>query len=152
MPAQSQRQADAERAVRRGELKEALSILRQMLAESPGDAQVQVRIAAIESLVQPRELSEARAVPVAPSIDFTRPPTLEQTAEMLLERGDVAGAIATYQRVLKDRPDHELARERCRELEDLHAVIPRSPAVPTLPESKPELFEALLARIAARRK
>ena len=96
----------------------------------------------------------------ATGIDFSRPNTLEQTAEMLFERGDLAGAIATYERVLRDRPDHDLARERCAELQRLAELGPRPSRPPTaempvvlpLPAGKSDMLEALLARIATRRK
>lgn len=153
MPDRAQRVTEAERALRRGELREALEQYRALLAEAPDDPAVRARIAAIESLVQPKELAGGPAVPQpVPTFDLSRPPTLEQTAEMLFERGDVPAAIATYRRILQDRPDHDLARERCAELLDLHALSPHAPPSPALPRTRPELLEALLTRIASRRK
>lgn len=157
MSERAQRQADAERAVRRGELKEGLAIYRALLAEDPEDPAVRARIATIESLLQPQELTNLPPAPASPppAIDLARSATLEQTAELLFERGDVAGALATYERVLKERPDHDLARERHHELQRLFgasAARPPMPKEPPLPLGKPELLEALLARISTRRK
>jgi tetratricopeptide (TPR) repeat protein len=153
MAERTERQAEAERALRRGELKEALAIFRELLVEAPDDPQIKARIAAIESLVQPRELSEAPAKS-APSVDRERAPTLEETAETLFENGDVAGAIAVYERILRDRPEHELARERCAELKALHVRLRPETAesIEGLPMNRPDLMKALLARIAVRRK
>jgi tetratricopeptide (TPR) repeat protein len=152
MSHRAQNQAEAERAVRRGELKQALFLYRRMLDEDPDDAAAKTRIAAIESLMQPHELSGlSLRTPALPSLDLARPPTLEQTAEMLFERGDVAAALATYEMILKDRPDHDLARERMGELAQLMALTP-TVRKPDLPQGKPEMLEALLARIASRRK
>lgn len=148
---------EAERSVRRGELKQALQIYRELLERAPRDTQVHARIATIESLLQPHELSGSPSSHAMPGLDLSRSTTLEQTAEMLFERGDLAGAIATYERVLRERPDHELARERCVELKrlfDLHAPPVPGRATPglSLPRGKSDMLEALLGRIASRRK
>ncbi|HEY3449002.1 MAG TPA: tetratricopeptide repeat protein [Myxococcales bacterium] len=154
-----QRQAEAERAVRRGELKQALALYRELAREVPEDPLIPSRIATIESLLQPDEISVAGCAPTPPAsgMSLSRSSTLEQTAELLFERGDLPGAIATYERVLKERPDHDLARERHAELQHLTSLTPASAAAgpraaPPLPQQKPEMLEALLARIANRRK
>lgn len=145
---------DAERAVRRGDLKEALALFRQLLALEPDSSAVRARIAAVESLLQPQELSAGRpAQPVPGSLSFERPPTLEQVAEALFDRGDIAGAAATYERVLKARPGHQLARERLLEIQAAAASQPEQrPPSRALPRDKDRLFEELLARIASRRR
>ena len=95
-----QRQAEAERAVRRGELKQALAIYRELAREAPEDPLVPSRIATIESLLQPDEISVSGPAPVPPaSLSLSRSATLEQTAEMHFERGDIKGAVATYERI-----------------------------------------------------
>ncbi|MGI5863441.1 MAG: hypothetical protein ACOX6T_15495 [Myxococcales bacterium] len=144
--------AGAERALRRGELKEALRLYHQVLSLEPENPPVRARIASIEALVQPSELAEqpldlSMARPVR-----EKPPTAEQTAEMLLERGDYRGALAAYERILQARPNHELARERLLEVQQLVDLNPRSAEPPALPEDKAGLLEALLVRIASRRK
>jgi tetratricopeptide (TPR) repeat protein len=151
-PAIERLEAEAERALRRGELKEALRLYHQVLAASPDSPAVRTRIASIESLVQPSELAE-RPLDQAPQRSAReRPPTPEQTAEMLFERGDYQGALAAYERILAARPDHQLARERHAEIGQLISLNPRSSAPPSLPDDKEGLLEALLVRIASRRK
>ncbi len=144
-----QRQAEAERAVRRGELKQALAIYRELAREAPEDPLLPSRIATIESLLQPDEIFAAGPAPAAP--DLSRSATLEQAAEALFEQGDLPGALATYQRLLQDRPDNELARERLLELQHL-ARLTAAPPAPSLPAERPQMLEALLERIAHRRK
>lgn len=150
----TQPEIDAERAVRRGDLKEGLLLYRGLLAGRPGDAQLLSRIATIEGLLQPSELNDpALKAPVAPVPRRTeRPPTPEQQAEMLFDRGDFAGALATYERILVARPDHELARERAHEIRILAGMQPEAPPVPLLPADRQGILEALLVRIATRRK
>lgn len=145
---------EAERAVRRGDLKEALALFRRLLSFEPDSAALRARIAAVESLVQPRELSAGRpAQPPPGSLSFERPPTPEQVAEALFDRGDIAGAEATYERILKARPGHQLAHERLLEIRAAAAAQPdRTPPAPALPRDKDRLFEELLARIASRRR
>lgn len=153
-----QRQAEAERAVRRGELKQALAIYRELAREAPEDPLLPSRIATIESLLQPDEISAAGPAPAPDAgASLSRSATLEQTAEVLFERGDIAGAVATYERVLKEKPGNELARERHAELAHLAQLsTPARPAGPASalarPKQGPELLEALLSRIAQRRK
>ncbi|MGC4114074.1 MAG: hypothetical protein QM765_05330 [Myxococcales bacterium] len=155
-----QRQAEAERAVRRGELKQALALYRELARETPEDPLIPSRIATIESLLQPDEIIAASFVPApaqASPLSLSRSATLEQTAEQLFERGDIKGAVALYQKVLAEKPDNELARERYEELAQLTSprpepVAPQDPPAPPLPAEKPELLEALLARITHRRK
>ncbi len=145
---------EAERAVRRGDLKEALALFRQLLAQAPDSSALRARIAAVESLVQPKELSAGRpALPPPGSLNFERPPTLEQVAEALFDRGDLAGAAATYERILKARPEHQLAHERLLELRAAAATLPeRRPPSQALPRDKVRLLEELLARVASRRR
>ena len=145
---------DAERALRRGELHEAVAIFRSLLAREPGSLELQARIRSVESLLQPREVGAGRPPsPPTGSLSFERPPTLEQVAEALFDRGDYAGAVSTYQRVLQARPDHLLARER---LEEIRAVAQHQPAdeprATELPLARDRLYEELLARIASRRR
>ncbi len=156
MTQREQRQAEAERAVRRGELREALGLYRALLDETP-DEGLRARIATIESLLQPDELAGRASAPVQPAPTLGRPATLEQAAEQLFEQGDIPGALSLYQRILAGRPDHELARERLAELQvlapNVPVQVPPRP-LPTQPEPRdpPALLEALLARIAERRK
>src|SRR4051794_29679667 len=149
--ARSQPEIDAERAVRRGDLKEGLLLYRGVLAERPGDPQLLARIATIEGLLQPSELNDPalRAPPAPAPRRAERPPTPEQQAEMLFDRGDYPGALATYERILVARPDHQLARERAHEIRVLAGMQPAAPPAPALPADRPGILEALLVRIAS---
>ena len=118
--------AEAERALRRGELKEALRLYHEVLALEPESPPVRARIASIEALVQPSELAERPVDLSPPRPAHEKPPTAEQTAEMLFERGDYQGALAAYERILQARPGHELARERLLEMQRLRPL--RGPA------------------------
>lgn len=149
----SPREIEAERAVRRGEFKVALGIYRQLLAERPDDPAIASRIRSIESLAQPSELESALRIdrPIT-SPAPERPLTMEQQAELLFERGDFQGALATYQRLLQSRPNHELARERLREIQTLASLQPGPAPDPALPSEPTAMLEALLVRIASRRR
>lgn len=151
-PAPSKLESDAERAVRRGEFKEALRLYHQLLGLAPDNPPVRARIASIEALVQPSELADRPSEAAAAHSAREKPPTPEQTAEMLFERGDYRGALAAYERILQARPDHGLARERLTEIKQFVAFSPRSSAPPKLPADEKGIYEALLVRIASRRK
>ncbi len=50
----------AERAVRRGELLEALQLFEELIVREPGDERVRQRMESVRALVQPAELSDRR--------------------------------------------------------------------------------------------
>ncbi len=131
-------------------------LFRALLAERPDDQALAARVNSIQSLAQPDELERGArsgaATAAAALSSVERPPTIEQQAEMLLERGDYPGALATYERILQARPNHELALERLKEVRALVSVQPRSAPEPTLPADRNGMLEALLVRIASRRK
>ena len=145
---------EADRAVRRGELKEALVLLRQLLERDPASEALQARVRSVESLLQPKELFAPQALlPRVGSRSFEHPPTLEQVAEALFDHGDIAGALSTYERVLLARPNHQLARERLQEIRAVAGARPKAPGrAEALPKAKDRLYEELLARIASRRR
>lgn len=152
MPDPAETKETAERAVRRGELSEALRLYRRLLAESPGDDAARARIAAIQSLLQPHELTAPSSAPSLPDVHLPQTPTPEQRAELLFERGDLAAALAAYERIVEERPENELARERRTELAELCAISHGTPKRPKPLPPRSQLLEALLERIAARRK
>ncbi len=144
---------EADRAVRRGELKQALVFLRRLLERDPASETLQARVRSLESLLQPRELLAPQALaPPVGSANSERPPTIEQVAEALLDRGDITGALSTYERVVFARPNHQLARERLQELQGLARTHTDQEPSEGLPQAKDHLYEALLARIASRRR
>lgn len=147
--------AEAERCIRRGDLREALALYREILASNPQDAATAGRIGALSELLS----ADGPAAPMPAPFRLATPPpahTAEQRAEVLFEKGEYPAALAAYDEILRARPDHELARERHREIEALAgaALSPAKagPSEPPLPRgSRKELLEALLARIATRR-
>ncbi|MFN7134416.1 MAG: hypothetical protein ACK4N5_20215, partial [Myxococcales bacterium] len=119
------------------------------------DAALAARVASIQSLAQPNELERSArelASAAAAPLPTERPLSAEQQAEMLFERGDYTGALATWERVLKARPDNQLARERLEEIRALLALRPQNAPEPALPADRNGMLEALLVRIASRRK
>jgi tetratricopeptide (TPR) repeat protein len=151
-PDRSQLASDAERAVRRGELKEALRLYRRLLECDPEDRGLRARIATIESLLQPSELAGRDVAPIIPAASFDRPPTAEQQAERLFESGDYAGALSAYEQILETRPGHQLAGERIQELRDLVAAFAPRPVTPMPLQDRAGVLEGLLSRIGQRRK
>lgn len=144
-------EARAERCLRRGEMSEALSLYRQLVAELPGDAALKAKLAHLEESVDPRELHSGALPPTeAKHAPATTP---EQEGERLFALGDFAGAAAAYRRALNEKPDSELIKERLIELFRLAQTAPRhSPTDSALPEDPESKLRALLDRISARKK
>lgn len=150
----AEREARADRSVRRGELSEALALLDGLAAEFPDDAALAEKRDHLRANLQPMELQSAkvpRAEPVPRA--STAPGTPEQEGERLFAIGDYGGAAAAYRRALKERPDSELIRERLEELFRLAQAAPRhSPTDQALPRDPTARLTALLDRIAARKR
>ncbi len=144
--------ADAERALRRGELKDALLLFQQLHKITPSDHTLQSRIQAIESVLEPE--SKFSAEPAIKNRQASRPPTQEQTAEMLFDQGDFSAAIATYSRIVQSRQGHQLAQERLQEIKTIQTLQPETIPAPRTshPGNVYEFLEMLLMRIAGRRK
>jgi len=140
---------DAERAVRRGDLKEGLRLYRELLSRAPADPAARGRLASIESLLQPSELVERLVAPPNPTLDKAQTP--EQLAEALFDRGEYAASLATYERILQARPDHQLARERCEEIRHLAHMQGPSPRR-SEPADRTSILEGLLVKVATRRR
>jgi tetratricopeptide (TPR) repeat protein len=148
----AQHEVQAERAVRRGDLSAALAMYRKLVQAFPQDPRLQERLADVEGSMHPAELIRAKSVAVAADPDL-RPSTPEQEGERLCVMGDYAGAAAAYRRALGERPDNELVRERLDELYRLaRADQTLSPTDESLPPARQALLQALLGRIASRRR
>jgi tetratricopeptide (TPR) repeat protein len=142
-------EATADRHLRRGELRDALALFRQLAQAFPDDAALARRLAQVEENLQPAELTHARAA-FRPEVG-TQSPTHE--AEALAARGDFAAAITIYRKLLEQNPAAELVRERLAELFQLaQARTPARPSAPSAPRNPQRELERLLERIASRRR
>lgn len=145
-----------ERALRRGELAEAVGLLEVLARAFPADAALGTRLAEVRGALQPDELLRPRVVPVhvVDEEHAGEAPSLAHEGERLFARGDFAGAAAAYRQALRERPDSELLRERLEELFELaRAQAPVRPAAPPPGgEDARSRLEALLDRVATRRR
>ncbi|MBF5040993.1 tetratricopeptide repeat protein [Aggregicoccus sp. 17bor-14] len=143
----------AERALRRGDLSEAVSLYESLVAAFPADAALAGRLAQLRESLQPMELQSPKASFREPAGHARRPSTPAQEGERLFALGDYAGAAAAYRRALAERPDSELLKERLLELFRLAQAAPKhSPTDQALPREPAAKLEALLDRLAARRR
>ncbi|MBL9039175.1 MAG: hypothetical protein JNG84_11705 [Archangium sp.] len=142
----SEIEAQAERALRRGELSHAFTLFRQLTAAFPDDAALRTRVDELEGSLQPAELMSAkanfRAEPSGP------PTSAVDDAEQRAARGDYAGAIAVYRRLLTERPDSQLLRERLSELFQLAQARPSAPR----PRTREAMLSELLDRVGSRKR
>ncbi len=137
-----------ERAVRRGELADAIEHLRTLASAFPDEAAIADKLRQLEETLQPAELMSAKA-----NVRWDSPlPTLSpvDAAERLAAKGDYAGAIAAYRKVLAGQPGSDLVKERLAELFALAQA--RAPKRPVPPKDKTLVLSELLARIDARRR
>lgn len=137
-------EARADRLIRRGEMAEAVGILRGLVQAFPDDEALSRRLADLAEALQPSELTHPKAQ--VGSVDRSNSGTPEQEGERLFAQGDYAGAITAYRRALQLRPDNELVRERLEELFTLAQTRP-----PQRPGTA-DLLKGLLERVAARRR
>ncbi len=137
----------ADRALRRGELSEAFALFQELEQAFPDDAGLRAKITNLKESLQPAELFNTRSnFKAEPAV---APTSESEAAERLVASGDYAGAIATYRRLLVDRPDNELIRDRLAELFTHARAVPR----PSRPEQRREaVLGDLLSRIGARRR
>ncbi len=143
-------EAKAERSLRRGELAEALAAFRQLSGAFPTDQALAARLAELQESLQPAELMN-------PKSNFRSEPPAAATspfdeAEALASRGDLHGAMTIYRKLMAERPDAELVRERLAELFTLAKA--RGAPPPAAPQAKPvdSLLSDLLARIGDRKR
>ncbi|PTL85564.1 tetratricopeptide repeat protein [Vitiosangium sp. GDMCC 1.1324] len=147
--------AHAERALRRGELSEAVSLYETLCRAFPEDAALVLKLATLREMLQPQELQtlEALEASAQPESIPQGPSSPVAEGERLFALGDYAGAAAAYRRALQERPDNELIRERLEELYRLARALPvHSPTDRKLPRQAEPLLNALLDRLAARRR
>jgi tetratricopeptide (TPR) repeat protein len=148
-------QARAERAKRRGELAEAVSLYETLARAFPEDEALAQKLALLRESLQPMEL-QALQRPRPPAHEerpSLAPSSPVQEGERLFALGDYAGAAAAYRRALQERPDSELIKERLVELYRLATTAPvHSPTDQALPKEPEPLLHALLDRLAARRR
>lgn len=147
-------EARADRALRRGELAEALHLYESLVQDFPGDAALALKLANLKDSLQPSELQAllASRPPEEPSLPLA-PSSPAQEGERLFALGDYVGAAAAYRRALQERPDSELLKERLIELYRLAREMPlQSPTDKALPKAAEPRLQALLDRVAARRR
>jgi tetratricopeptide (TPR) repeat protein len=143
----------AERALRRGDLADALSLYESLVAAFPADAALANKLAQLRDSLQPMELHSPKASFREGASAAQRPSTPAQEGERLFALGDYVGAAAAYRRALAERPDSELLKERLLELFRLAQSAPKhSPTDQALPREPTARLEALLDRLAARRR
>ena len=147
--------AHAERALRRGELSEALSLFEKLCRAFPQDPALGLKLTTVREMLQPEELQALRSS--APPLPVERipqgPSSPVAEGERLFALGDYAGAAAAYRRALQERPNSELIRERLEEIFRLARALPAtSPTDRKLPRQTEPLLHALLDRLAARRR
>lgn len=138
----------AERCLRRGELSEAFSLFRELVAAFPDDAALRSRLTELEGSLQPAELLNPRSNFRPEPEAAPRSPT--EDAERRAAQGDYPGAIAAYRQILEAKPDNELVRERLAELFTLAQAAAPRPSAPT--RHREAVLGELLSRIGARKR
>ncbi len=152
--ARAEMQARAERALRRGELAEAVGLYETLVQQFPQDEALAQKLALLRESLQPMELHSSKARPPAPEEPVPQGPSSPvQEGERLFALGDYVGAAAAYRRALQERPGNELIKERLVELYRLATTSPvHSPTDRALPKEPHHRLQALLDRLAARRR
>jgi tetratricopeptide (TPR) repeat protein len=131
----------AERLVRRGDFAGALAQFHSLRDHFPHDGALARRIDELESGLQPSELhakNGAAEVAVSPVHE----------AEALSAKGEFSKAIAIYRKLLSERPDWELGKERLAELFQLA----QSASPVKRPVDRIALYQELLSRVVSRRR
>ncbi|AGC45215.1 hypothetical protein MYSTI_03909 [Myxococcus stipitatus DSM 14675] len=147
-------EARADRALRRGELAEALHLYETLAHAFPQDTVLGDKLAQLRESLQPLELQtlEASRPPEEPELPLG-PSSPAQEGERLFALGDYVGAAAAYRRALQERPDNELFKERLIELFRMAREMPlQSPTDKALPKAPQPRLQALLDRVASRRR
>ncbi|WP_224369931.1 tetratricopeptide repeat protein [Hyalangium versicolor] len=154
LEARAEMQARAERALRRGELAEAVGLYETLVQQFPHDEALAQKLALLRESLQPMELQSPKARPPARDEPLHQGPSSPvQEGERLFALGDYAAAAAAYRRALQDHPHNELIQERLVELYRLATSAPRySPTDKALPKEPEDRLQALLDRLAARRR
>jgi tetratricopeptide (TPR) repeat protein len=152
--ARADMEARADRALRRGELAEALHLYESLVRAFPDDPALSLKLANLRDSLQPAELQALQASRPAEAPTLSQGPSSPaQEGERLFALGDYAGAAAAYRRAVQERPDSELLKERLIELYRLAREMPlHSPTDKALPREAEPRLQALLDRVAARRR
>ncbi len=141
------------RAKRRGDLADAVALYESLVAAFPEDAGLAGKLAQLRDSLQPMELHSPKARFRDEAGPSQRPSSPAQEGERLYALGDFVGAAAAYRRALAERPDRELLKERLLELFRLAQAAPKhSPTDQALPRDPAARLEALLDRLASRRR
>lgn len=153
-------EAKADRAVRRGELATALSLYQAIVKAFPSDAVIAKKLKRVEEMLQPTELTSSKVRQAAEGPPPSHP--MEQ-AEAFANAGRYAEAIALYRKLLAEKPESVLLKERLGELFDL-AQAQAGPARPSPHSSAPQqsregeerapgdVLSSLLGRISSRKR
>ncbi len=142
----------ADRALRRGEVSEALALFEQLASAYPDDAALKTKLDNLRETLQPMELSSAKTRSADRATGMP-PSSPEAEGERLLALGDFPGAISAYRRAFTQRPDSVLVQERLAEIFRLARAAPNtSPTDTKLPREQEPMLRALLDRISARRR
>ncbi|QDE69031.1 hypothetical protein BHS09_19760 [Myxococcus xanthus] len=152
--ARADMESRADRALRRGELTEALGLYESLVRAFPADEGLVLKLANARELLQPAELEVLEAARAEASIPLPMGPSSPvQEGERLFALGDYAGAAACYRRAVQERPDSELLKERLIEIFGLAKAMPlQSPTDRALPDKPEPRLQALLDRVASRRR
>jgi tetratricopeptide (TPR) repeat protein len=146
-------EARAERALRRGELAEALGLFEQLAQSFPSEEGLARKLHLLRESLQPQELQHLQNRLREPANLTLGPSSPMQEGERLFVLGDYVGAAAAYRRALQERPGNELILERLGELYRLARELPvQSPTDKALPEDPAAKLQALLDRLASRRR
>lgn len=119
-PSAQELEQRAERAVRRGELLNALEIYEVLLTRLPDDERLRSRMEAVRSLLQPSELVHRRKPEPIPEVS-AEPMTDAEQGELHAAEGRFVEAAQAYRRAVADNPGNELLQER---LLDLMKLLP----------------------------
>lgn len=150
--ARAEIQARAERALRRGELADSVALYETLAQAFPTDEALAQKLALLRESLQPQELARSKPPPKQAPQQLG-PSSPVQEGERLFALGDYAGAAAAYRRALQERPGNELIQERLVELYRLATSSPtHSPTDRALPKEREHRLQALLDRLAARRR
>lgn len=114
-PSAQELEQRAERAVRRGELLNALDLYEVLLARLPEDERLRARMEVVRSLLQPSELVHRHKPEPIPELS-TEPMTDAEQGEFHAAEGRFVLAAQAYRRAVADEPDNELLQERLVEL------------------------------------
>ncbi len=139
-------ESQSDRHLRRGELSEAWALLQKLAHEFPGDASLAERLAMLEESMDPAERRRVAVARVESSGTFKSP---MHEAESLAAAGRYAEAITVYRKLLTERPDWDLVKERLAELFQLAQVASptRQPGA-----NREVVLGRLLDRITARKR